>query len=845
MTNNTIKIPFKVSARTAKLIGLENFSTEEGAVIELVKNTYDADASSCILIFDLKIKKGKILNENGTETIIENFEKENSCIYIIDNGIGMNDRIIQNQWMTIGTDNKLYEHTTESGRIKTGAKGIGRFALNRLGMFTSMTSLPTLLEVVDEDSQGITDDSVKTKLIPNNNNIGFEWTVDWKDFDKKGATVSDVEAVLSGKEGLNLKENFLNRFTSYPRITRALEKVDFTSGTVIEITELNDDWNEEKLNKLFGNLEMLLPPEEQNDFGIEFFLLNNLDEFGSVKRAYYDDYDYKIKATYNQNSDKTLKVDLSRNELDVDALENRYTKVFELDMMKTSPYKLEDFKKEKIELKIPIEKLISENINKDLLDRVGQFDFTFYFLKNTISDDKSDGDLKKYPYKSINSANRKSWLKKFGGIKIFRDDFRIRPYGENGDDWLRLGERQAQSPGGAGQRLGGYRIRPNQIAGTIKISRLHNTSFQDKSGREGLIENDEFELFKNIIKEIISLFEKDRNVIMYNLSELNKKNNQEAEKLRRAKEEAERIRKNKEQREQEEANSESQNGENKSSGEKNQYSENEENMAEAIYILEKDNDKKDEELRLLRSLASVGLIISSFAHEVRSLRSRLIPRTKFLVDELKNHLNEEDITNNVDMDDNPFYMIDLMRKEDIKLKHWLDYSLSTLKIDKRERKNLDLSSYFEDFKANWNKALEQRNIILELNRLDDNEYNIRAFEVNMDSIFNNLLSNSINAHYGHNKDKKKIEISLKKRDSDIEIIFSDNGKGLDEKYKDNPDEIFNLNESSKIDNKGNKVGTGLGLYIVKSIIEEYNDSSITIIKIDNGLSFKITFRTRK
>ena len=56
MTNNTIKIPFKVSARTAKLIGLENFSTEEGAVIELVKNTYDADAKNCIIIFDLKKK---------------------------------------------------------------------------------------------------------------------------------------------------------------------------------------------------------------------------------------------------------------------------------------------------------------------------------------------------------------------------------------------------------------------------------------------------------------------------------------------------------------------------------------------------------------------------------------------------------------------------------------------------------------------------------------------------------------------------------------------------------------------------------------------------------------------
>ena len=845
MTNNTIKIPFKVSARTAKLIGLENFSTEEGAIIELVKNTYDADARNCILIFDLKIKKEKVINEEGAEIEIDRFEKENSSIFIIDNGIGMNDKIIQNQWMTIGTDNKLYEHTTEAGRIKTGAKGIGRFALNRLGMLTDMTTLPTLLEVIDEDKKVVENDSEDApnyKLIPNSNNIGFEWTVDWKDFDKKGATVSDVEAVLSQRENLNLKQEFLNRFSSYSKIKELIESVDFKSGTVIEITELNDEWSEEKLRKLFGNLEMLLPPEEQNDFGIDFFLLSDLENFGTVKKAYYDDYDYKLKATYND--DKVLKVEIYRDELDVDALENRYAELFEFDMMKSSPYKLEEFKKEKIELNIPIEKLISEKVDKDLLERVGKFDFTFYFLKNTISDDKEEGNRKKYPYKAINSAERRSWLKKFGGIKIFRDDFRIRPYGENGDDWLRLGERQAQSPGGAGQRLGGYRIRPNQIAGTIKISRLHNESFQDKSGREGIIENDEFELFKNILLDIIGLFEKDRNVVMYNLSQLYSVRNEEAEKLRKAKEEAERIRKQKEERKEKKDSSENREKEN-SSEEKKEYSESEENMADAIFILEKESEKKDEELRLLRSLASVGLIISSFAHEVRSLRARLIPRTKFLVDELKNHLDEEELAKNLDKDDNPFYMIDLMRDEDVKLKHWLDYSLSTLKIDKRERKNLDFSQYFESFKTNWSKALEQRNISLELHALDDNESIIRAFEVNMDSIFNNLLSNSINAHYGYNKEQKKIEISWQKKGSDVEITFSDNGKGLDKKYNDNPEEIFNLNESSKSDNKGNKIGTGLGLYIVKSIIEEYNNSSISIIRIENGLTFKITFKTRK
>ena len=46
------KIPFNVDAYTARLIGRENVSKLEGAVIELVKNTYDADASCCVLYYD-------------------------------------------------------------------------------------------------------------------------------------------------------------------------------------------------------------------------------------------------------------------------------------------------------------------------------------------------------------------------------------------------------------------------------------------------------------------------------------------------------------------------------------------------------------------------------------------------------------------------------------------------------------------------------------------------------------------------------------------------------------------------------------------------------------------------
>jgi hypothetical protein len=84
------QIPYTVSARTAKLIGRENFANAEGAIIELVKNAYDADAKNCVIIFETD------QNPNKSDSI-----------YIIDNGTGMTDKTIKNHWMQIGTDGKL------------------------------------------------------------------------------------------------------------------------------------------------------------------------------------------------------------------------------------------------------------------------------------------------------------------------------------------------------------------------------------------------------------------------------------------------------------------------------------------------------------------------------------------------------------------------------------------------------------------------------------------------------------------------------------------------------------------------------------------------------------------
>lgn len=780
-------IPFTVSARTARLIGQENFANAEGAIIELVKNAYDADADTAIIVFDSSQKK--------------------PCIYIIDNGHGMTEKVIKEKWMQIGTDDKLENFISDGGRIKTGAKGIGRFALDRLGTSARMHTVSK----TDEQS--------------------LYWSVNWEDFNKIGLAINEVKAKLFVFKDYNLVNHLEKVFAHNEQILESIKKVDFETGTILKITDLKDNWNGKAIKSLFDNLEVLVPPAEQPDFNIYLFSTNPTDNLGKVDTAYYDDFDYKVAAEY-LSEEQTLTVKITRNELNLKALENSYNEVFQFQQMQKFPYDSETFKGKEFTLNLDIDELKGfSSVDKELLNKVGDFSFTFYFLKITVSDNKEEGDIKRYPYRSFVTANRRAWLNKFGGVKIFRDGFRVRPYGENGDDWLRLGERSAKSPQSAGQRLGDYRIRPNQIAGTVNISRIKNSYFNDKSGREGIQENDVFELFKNLLTEIINLFEKDRNVVMFHLKQLDDKRNEIKKQRELAKAEAKRILEEKRKREEKKTQSlfdEVDKEQNKT----------QELFAEVTEQYEQELEEKQSEIQLLRNLASVGLIISSSAHELTSLRQRIIPRTEFLIRELRKIISEDSLTH-IKQADNPFYMIELMRGEDLKIKHWLDYSLNFIKKDKRKRTNIVISDFFNKFQNSWKQALEQKSINLKIEGVGDDSIKVHGFEVDLDTIFNNLLANSIEALKGH--EEKKITVSWKVNGDFIEIEFSDNGSGLAKEFRKNPLEIFNAHETSKKDSRGNEIGTGLGLYIVKSIIDEYSDSSIYIIDSEIGFSLGLKF----
>lgn len=96
----------------AELLGVQNFSNDESAVLELVKNAYDANALTVTLEFIDK-----------------------TTLKITDNGDGMDSEDIKKYWMHIGKSSKGYDFIDANNnvRVQAGAKGVGRFALSRLG----------------------------------------------------------------------------------------------------------------------------------------------------------------------------------------------------------------------------------------------------------------------------------------------------------------------------------------------------------------------------------------------------------------------------------------------------------------------------------------------------------------------------------------------------------------------------------------------------------------------------------------------------------------------------------------------------------------------------------------
>ncbi len=849
MYDISTKIPFRVSSRTARLIGRENVASPKGALIELVKNCYDADSAVAIVFIDNKysvlkdfvsiddynylIKNGvseDLLNDvyirdlegyslrekipQDIELRIKNELSKLAAIYIIDAGEGMTYDIITNNWMVIGTDNKNLSYISQKGRVKSGAKGIGRFALDKLGSVCEMTTIFSK----EENIHVLSEEDSKCD--------GYCWKVNWDDFDTKSQTIDNVKAELLSIKSNSLKSNILANIPEFDSYGIKPE-FKFNTGTILKITQLRDDWSKYFTDQVYSDLELLAPPKENNDFTIYLFSRDDSSIYGEISSSVCDDYDYKLVA--KADSEMNVTVTISRNEYDIDLIPRDF---FLREKMKKYPYDKDTFEKKEWEKNLTLNQILKgfKDIDKNnIFERIGPFEFTFYYLKRF----SNSNDDRRFCYKKFNSNQRKYWLTKFGGIKLFRDNFRVRPYGEvknSSFDWLELGNRKANSPAGVAKKDGGYRVEPENVAGSIRISRLTNIRFEDKSSREGIQETQEFQVFKRIIANIINIFEEDRSYIARELDAYY--NEKYAPEIDRQKAEAlaNRIRERKRAR-----------AFNKDCKENNPH----EAELEVMVAL---NDQKDEEIErlkqeqnILRGLASSGIVMASFAHDLGQLNSTL----KYRIDKIKNLLLNklpESTYQKEEQRKNPYFLLERVKQQDTKTQNWLNFSLGAIRKDKRRMKQIVLRKYFSTFSKEWNSVLSEREISLNVKISED--IVIKAFEVDLDSIFNNLLINSIDAFKILKENRKRyIEISINKIKNAIQFEYTDNGPGLSKDILD-PYDIFKPLFTTKLDvNTGEEIGTGLGMWILKSIVTDNNGDLKLIFPQLGGFGIRILIHT--
>lgn len=774
MEKNARDIEFNVNAYTARLIGRENVSKLEGAVLEIVKNAYDADARAFGLYYC----------------------KRYDCIYIMDNGTGMKEDIIRKHWMTIGNSSKKEDYLTKKRRVQTGAKGIGRFALDRLADICHMYT-------VSEDG-------------------GLEWIVDWRDFDGS-KNISEVKAHLFDSNETLLEYMKLNNWPNQS-MAEEVEKKDFTkTGTVFRLDGLHDEWTPETMDHLRNHLENLLPPDVALDFRIFFFADDTDPVNAEIISANVESFDYKISF---QVEKQNLKIQILRNEFD---FKSEAKTVFAEAGFDEAEQRYFDGKIK--ELSLPFEQIGERN------NVIGNFSGVLYF--NKISSTKKDTE--RFFYKDI--TGRKNLTKDFGGIKIYRDHFRVRPYGEYGDndfDWLELSARRNRSPAGLGNPKGMWRVGSEQMLGIVDISR-DNTNLDDAANRNGIQEGPGFSQLRRILLMVILEFERDRQFVGRKLAEYAKEKDAleaELEYMHRLAEE-----RRKWEAEQKQKKEDPKGGEPDTNAdfvvEPEAPALDPKRVETLLDSMEERQEQEIQELRdemkMLQTLATTGILANMFMHEIRTL-------THNIGQELD--AAYEAIAYGKDMDA-AFVNI----KEAIVFKKnfasWFGVTIDSIKKDKRQRKKHNLRIMLETFLNTWYQILKREEV--DFYWTCESDIELRCFEFDIENIISNLISNSL---YSFDREaetvlkKKEINLDIKKMEDGFCISYTDTGWGLLPRYKERPELILEAFESNRGKQPGEDdvEGTGMGMWIVYKTVLEYNgyiDLSANK-EMDSGFKINIT-----
>lgn len=674
---------FKPKARILKLLGEELITNEVIAIVELVKNSYDADATQ-------------------VEVILENItDPEEGRISVCDNGTGMDlDRVL-NVWLQPGTFIKKNarekgELSKELNRHILGEKGVGRFAAQKIG------SLITLI----------------TKTAISNYESLVE--IDWKEYEED-KFLSDVE---------------VNWIQVEPK-----EYKGSKHGTKIIISFLKKPWTKSMAYKLATELASLQSPFREKD-NFKITLISN--DFPKINDAAQFPKNVFEKAVYSFSG----KIDSSG-------------------LLKDAEYKFNYPKFSEFNRTVPISErdirdadFFKEN-DKMIAPKCGEFKFKFYVW------DLDPMSLSE----TITRSTYNQYIKPQTGIRVFRDVFRVWPYGDKENDWLGLNPRRVNNPPKC--------LSNNQIVGLIDITSDKNPKLIDKTDREGLIENIEYKHFQNLVLSAINQLEIFRRQDKTKVDELRERKTGKS--VDQTTEEVAKLEKKL-----------------KVNNHLPIYEKN-------IDSIKKAHTKyKTEIVDKLYIAAGIGTAALMPAHEIQIQLKDLEPTLR----NLKENLIKWGFGSRV---------VQTFEDIDEILSSLWEVSDGALELVKRNVSTFSLVKAVNFSIKVKHQALIRNKIELEFS--EDYDVKIKGYSNFIITALLNLLDNSI-YWLKHKKENRKIRITIKKNnDESPVIIVSDNGPGIHTEDIPFLGSAFYTRKPS---------GSGLGLYICKRCMEVHDG------KIDIG-----------
>lgn len=421
-------------ARLLTMLGDHLIKNERIALVEIIKNSYDADASWVRITFA----------RFGTNFGL----RSDSSIIVEDDGTGMSREVLTKHWVSPATPLKKIAKascdTTAKGRKIQGEKGIGRFALLKLGKTVKIITRPagaemeyTLgLDLAKYDDDFLTENGKSTPDLP---------------LSKVGLPFSESSSPTIREETVPLG----NRMIPRP-----------AHGTRIEITNLRGAWSRQKVADVYEDMVRLQSifdpsvlvdqdddtPSTTSDFEVLIYKDRDFQPFPSkyiqqLRQLLSDKPVFRITNGAYDEEKRLFKFMLNgkATTLQLDNPEITGLKIFR-----------DSFGEH------------GETL-RERTTRCGSFDFEFY-----VFDFNSEPNSKFY----LDREDRA--ILKRHRIYLYRDSIRVYPYGDEDDDWLRIDAFR-------GTISAAWFLSNDQVVGHVDITQKGNQDLTDKTNREGLL----------------------------------------------------------------------------------------------------------------------------------------------------------------------------------------------------------------------------------------------------------------------------------------------------------------------------------------------------------------------